>query len=213
MIAAFYADGARRMPSVPDGLAIAVATVAAIVLLAHSLEVSRKSVVSTIAGVVYIPFMGAFPIELFHAMGAGGTTYVFTLVWMILVAKCCDIGGMFVGKIFGRRRLAPNFSPNKTVEGLIGGVLLSNLVGLLGGAAFFANRLPRLNCPRIVMLSTLLAAFSLVGDLTESSIKRLADEKDSGTMFPGIGGMFDLTDSLLFSVPLGVIFLKLFILR
>jgi phosphatidate cytidylyltransferase len=189
--------------------------VAARAMFSHSLEISKRSLMSTMGGIVYVPLMGTFPIELFHAMGEknlGGGPYIFTLFWMILVAKCCDIGGMFAGRFFGKHRLAPNFSPHKTVEGLIGGILLSNLVGLLSGTAFFAHYLPRLDMAAIATLSTLLAVFSMVGDLTESSIKRLASEKDSGTMVPGIGGMFDLTDSLLFSVPLGVIFLKLFIL-
>jgi phosphatidate cytidylyltransferase len=131
---------------------------------------------------------------------------------MILVTKCCDIGGMFVGKYFGRHKLAVNFSPQKTVEGLFGGIIFSNCVGIIV-LSLCRQWLPsKLGPGNAIILSTLLAIFSLVGDLAESVIKRLANEKDSGDIFPGIGGIFDLTDSLLFSVPLGVICLKYFIL-
>jgi phosphatidate cytidylyltransferase len=130
---------------------------------------------------------------------------------MILVTKCCDIGGMLVGKHFGKRKLAINFSPKKTIEGLLGGVLFSNCIGII--LLFLCRQwLPsELGIGQAIILSTLLAIFSLVGDLVESVVKRLANEKDSGTIFPGIGGIFDLTDSLLFSIPLGVLYLKYFI--
>jgi phosphatidate cytidylyltransferase len=108
--------------------------------------------------------------------------------------------------------LAPNFSPQKTVEGFIGGILFSNFIGII--LTLLCKKLlpSRFGLVSAVVMSTLLAIFSLVGDLTESTIKRLANEKDSGSIIPGIGGVFDLTDSLLFSIPIGVIFINHFVL-
>jgi phosphatidate cytidylyltransferase len=119
---------------------------------------------------------------------------------------------MFIGEHYGRHKLAPNFSPQKTVEGFVGGVLVSNLVAVALACGFKKWLPSELGIFKVFCLATLLAVFSLVGDLAESVVKRLANEKDSGAIFPGIGGIFDLTDSLLFSVSLGVVFLKYFVL-
>ncbi|MDR1233315.1 MAG: phosphatidate cytidylyltransferase [Puniceicoccales bacterium] len=214
MLGSFYGDGQTpAMPSCAELLYLSITIVVAQALFSHSLEVSKSCIVSTIVGII-VPFMCCFPIALYHEMSLHGLSsdhYIGTLFWMILVTKGCDIGGMFVGKHFGKRKLAINFSPKKTVEGLWGGVLFSNCIGIV--LLFFCRQwLPSgLGIGQAIILSTLLAIFSLVGDLVESVVKRLADEKDSGVILPGIGGIFDLTDSLLFSIPLGVLYLKYFI--
>jgi phosphatidate cytidylyltransferase len=210
MFGSFYANG----PNLAELLFLSITIVVVQALLSHSLETSKKCIMSTIIGISCIPFMCCFPILLYHEMsrhGLGSNHYICTLFWMILVTKCCDIGGMFVGKYFGKCKLAINFSPKKTVEGLVGGILFSNCVGII--LLFLCRRwLPSgLGFVKATALSTLLAIFSLVGDLVESVVKRLANEKDSGTIFPGIGGIFDLMDSLLFSIPIGVLCLKYFI--
>jgi phosphatidate cytidylyltransferase len=205
----------KLSPSTSELLFAAMVIVIVKVLLTHSLEMSKKCIISTIAGIIYAPFMCHFPIALLKEItmrNLSGKCYVSTLLWMVFVAKCCDIGGMFAGKYYGQRKLAPRFSPRKTVEGLMGGILLSNFVGMIS-MLLMKNLLPSgINLLRTAIMSTLLAIFALVGDLLESAIKRLAKEKDSGNIFPGIGGAFDLTDSLLFSIPVGVIFLKYFVL-
>ncbi|MDR2603063.1 MAG: phosphatidate cytidylyltransferase [Puniceicoccales bacterium] len=209
MIGSFHTNG----PNLAELLYLSITIVVVQALLSHSLETSKKCIMSTIIGII-VPFMCCFPIALYHEMlrhGLGNNHYICTLFWMIVVTKCCDIGGMFVGKHFGKHKLAMNFSPKKTVEGLLGGILFSNCIGII--LLFLCRQwLPsRLGIGKTIVLATLLAIFSLVGDLVESVVKRLANEKDSGTMFPGIGGIFDLTDSLLFSIPLGVLYLKYFI--
>ncbi|MDR2777034.1 MAG: phosphatidate cytidylyltransferase [Puniceicoccales bacterium] len=214
MLGSFYADRPNlAVPSCAELLYLSISIVVIQALLSHSLEMSKNCIMSTIVGIV-VPFMCCFPIALCHEMsryGLSNNHYVCTLFWMILVTKCCDIGGMFAGKYFGRHKLAINFSPKKTVEGLFGGILFSNCVGII--LLFFCRQwLPHgLGTGQAIILSTLLAIFSLVGDLVESVVKRLADEKDSGTTLPGIGGIFDLTDSLLFSIPFGVLYLKYFV--
>jgi phosphatidate cytidylyltransferase len=130
-----------------------------------------------------------------------GQWVLFTLI-LVWVA---DIGAFFVGRRFGRIRLAPVVSPGKTWEGVLGGVALSALVAV-GGSLWF-------HVPLEVFLPLCLAtvAFSVVGDLTESLLKRFAGMKDSGSVFPGHGGVMDRIDSLTGAAPvllLGLTLLK-----
>ena len=179
-------------------------------LFSHSLMTSRKSITATLSGIIYVPFMSIFPIALMSKMSAVGMSdgqCIFTLFWLILTTKFCDIGGMFAGKYFGRHKLAPNFSPKKTFEGLIGGILCSNIISV-GLLLLFPALLPeKLTVIVSIILATCLALLSIVGDLVESAIKRLANEKDSGATLPGIGGVFDLSDSLLLALPFASIVL------
>jgi phosphatidate cytidylyltransferase len=126
------------------------------------------------------------------------------LLFALVLVQVADIGAFFVGRRFGRRRLAPNVSPGKTWEGVIGGVVASALVAVIGGAYFGA--------PLAVFLPLCLVAvaFSIVGDLTESLLKRFAGLKDSGRLFPGHGGVMDRIDSVTAAAP--VLFLGLLVL-
>ena len=121
--------------------------------------------------------------------GAEWVLFVFVLVWM------ADIGGYVFGHRYGRLRLAPHVSPGKTWEGALGGVALSTLVAL-GGSAWFD-----LPLARFLPLCLAVVAFSIVGDLTESLLKRFAGVKDSGTLFPGHGGVMDRIDSVTAAAP------------
>jgi phosphatidate cytidylyltransferase len=127
------------------------------------------------------------------------------VLFTLLLVWVADIGAFFFGRRFGRIRLAPAVSPGKTWEGVLGGVGLSSLVAV-GGSAWF-------HVPLAVFLPLCLAtvAFSVVGDLTESLLKRFAGMKDSGTVFPGHGGVMDRIDSLTGAAPvllLGLTLLK-----
>ena len=130
--------------------------------------------------------------------GAQWVLFALVLVWM------ADIGAYFFGRRFGRRRLAPVVSPGKTWEGALGGLAASAIVAVAGGAWF--------GLPLAQFLGLCLAAvaFSIVGDLTESLLKRFAGMKDSGTLFPGHGGVMDRIDSVTGAAPvllLGLTFL------
>jgi phosphatidate cytidylyltransferase len=124
----------------------------------------------------------------------GGAWMLFAL--FLIVAA--DTGAFFAGHRFGRVKLAPRVSPGKTWEGVIGGMLLA-LLAALGGAALFGQPLLAFAA---VGLAT--AAFSVVGDLTESMLKRSAGVKDSGHLLPGHGGMLDRLDSIAAGAPLFV---------
>ena len=109
-----------------------------------------------------------------------------------------DTGAYFAGHRFGRVKLAPRVSPGKTWEGVIGGMLLA-LLASLAGAAWFEQ--PPLAFAAVGLAA---AAFSVVGDLTESMLKRSAGVKDSGHLLPGHGGMLDRLDSIAAGAPLFV---------
>lgn len=117
------------------------------------------------------------------------------LLFGLVVVMAADVGAYFVGHRFGRTKLAPQVSPGKTWEGAIGGVLAALLVGFFGASAL--GWAPSLVLP----LAAAAAAFSIVGDLTESLMKRHTGLKDSGRLFPGHGGVLDRLDSLSAGVP------------
>ena len=124
-------------------------------------------------------------------------------LWLLLAAVvmvwAADIGAYFAGKSLGKRKLMPRVSPGKTLEGLLGGVLLTQLLAV--GAMFYLNW----SASSILagMLGTLLVVlFSVVGDLTESLFKREQGLKDSSNLLPGHGGIMDRIDSLTAAIPL-----------
>jgi phosphatidate cytidylyltransferase len=117
------------------------------------------------------------------------------VLFTLLLVWSADIGAYFAGHRFGRTRLAPNVSPGKTWEGVLGGLALSAVVAI-AGSAWFA--LPLLT---FVPLCLAAVGFSIVGDLTESLLKRFAGVKDSGTLFPGHGGVMDRFDSVTGAAP------------
>jgi len=119
------------------------------------------------------------------------------LMFALLVNWCGDIGAYYVGKNFGRHRLAPRVSPKKTLEGTAG----SLLAALLLGGWYLYRFVPGLSLPAIGVLALAANAAGQIGDLAESALKRGAGVKDSGTLLPGHGGFLDRVDSTLFALP------------
>ena len=117
----------------------------------------------------------------------------------VLTAKSCDIGAYFTGRAIGSRKLIPWLSPGKTWEGLLGGVAIAALVG--GLLALASSHLPAESDHLSPLVGTVLGAvlglLGQAGDLAESLLKRAAGAKDSGRILPGMGGVFDVMDSLL----------------
>jgi phosphatidate cytidylyltransferase len=116
-------------------------------------------------------------------------------LFILALAFAADTGAFFAGRAFGRRPLAPRVSPHKTWEGVLGGMLLALLIAA-GGAVWFGQPLVS-----FVGLCLVAAGFSVVGDLTESMLKRHVNLKDSGRLFPGHGGVLDRIDSVTAATP------------
>lgn len=117
--------------------------------------------------------------------------YVFLIVW------AADIGAYVSGKLLGKHKLIPNVSPGKTIEGVLGGLVLASIVIVCG----FYWQQARAMLPWFTVCF-MVAIFSILGDLSISLFKREAKLKDSGHLFPGHGGMLDRIDSLLAALPL-----------
>ena len=115
---------------------------------------------------------------------------VMTLLWLLVIVASTDIGAYFVGRTFGKTKFCET-SPNKTIEGVIGGVTFA----LILGTVFAINEI---NIVGAIIVSAIVSFTSVFGDLFESYLKREADVKDSGSILPGHGGILDRIDSLLF---------------
>jgi phosphatidate cytidylyltransferase len=137
-----------------------------------------------------------------HAMGP------LKLLFFLFIIFAADTGAYFAGRRFGKRKLAPNISPGKTVEGALGGLLLAGVWALLAGTYVFAPA-GALQVALLLLLTMIVAAVSIVGDLTESMFKRVAGIKDSGNILPGHGGILDRVDSILAGAPVMVLGLYL----
>ena len=124
------------------------------------------------------------------------------LLLMLLFIWAADVGGYTFGRLFGKRKLMPMVSPNKTLEGFYGGILLSVLVSLTGllWLPVYPDELRAL-----IVIAFLSTCFALIGDLWESLLKREQKLKDSGNLLPGHGGVLDRIDSLIAVAPLFVL--------
>ncbi len=191
----------------PDILIIAAIVCTLVVLVREKVPGVIHTLMPTLFGILYVPYMlqflAALPVH-FDSETVG----IMLAVWLIAVAKFTDVGALLIGMKFGRHKLAPTLSPAKTWEGAIGGVLMASAVG--ASLVFFAgNYFPNCFSPTVAALTALpIAAAAILSDLLESTLKRQAGVKDSGEIIPGIGGVLDLTDSLILSAPLGFIIFK-----
>ena len=162
------------------------------------------SIATTLFGLMYVPWLLNFiqKINFFpHVEGK------FFLIYFILVTKFSDTGAYAVGSLIGKHKMIPRISPGKTWEGFGGAIFLST-VGSLVFVHFFGNRMFGMNWLHAVILGVVLSCTAVIGDLIESLFKREAGVKDSGSFFPGIGGLLDLLDSLLFNAPIMYVYLR-----
>jgi len=152
----------------------------------------------TLLGFAYVPWLLAFLMGIyFHSATAGA----WWLLYFVLVTKSSDMGAYAIGSLIGRHKMIPRISPGKTWEGFGGAIAVSTGVSLVF-AHFAREQLAGITALHALFLGVGLGTGSVIGDLVESLFKREAGVKDSGTYFPGIGGVLDLVDSLLFNAPL-----------
>ena len=131
------------------------------------------------------------------------------LLFLVLTAWMMDTGGYLVGKPFGRHKMTPKLSPNKSWEGMAGGILMSILTGVL--LRRFCPGMDRVfSWSEAIFLPAVFAIVGTVGDLAESAFKRDAGIKDSGKTYTGHGGMLDIIDSILLCAPVFYLYLSLF---
>lgn len=200
-VLAYYYDEPAIIASLPVGfLVLALIACCFRVLGERDLTSRVEAITSTVIGLLYVPFMLHFLVAILMREGHEGDNLILCL-WTVAVSKFCDVGALLSGLAFGKHQMAPLISPKKTWEGAVGGVLISAGVG--AAIAWFGSEyLPPTFTPLVAaLLAAPIAVLTIVSDLIESALKRRADTKDTGALIPGIGGAFDLTDSLILTAP------------
>ncbi len=185
----------------------------AVVLLVFVLQFTRREsnqaivgVSTTIFGILYISWAFSFLMKLKLISDATLPSGSLLIAFLLLVTKSGDIGAYFIGTYFGKHSLIPRISPKKSIEGAMGGFIFS-LVFAISSKYY----LPMVPITHLVILGCLLGILAQVGDLSESLIKRDCQVKDSGNLIPGLGGILDLIDSILFTAPTLYFYVKKFL--
>ena len=172
-------------------LALGTMTALSAGVIRRGAEGGLRDFAITVGGVLYVSLLFAFVLALRRDFGGR----ILMAVWL---GNCGgDIGAFLVGRRWGRRKLMPRLSPNKTVEGALAGLIVC-VAAFAASHACFGTGLPGW---AVVPMALLIACAGVLGDLCESLLKRDAQVKDSGARIPGHGGMLDAVDSLLFAVP------------
>jgi phosphatidate cytidylyltransferase len=184
LVASFYPN--------PENLVFVVGIIFASIL-AYTQEFNKQ---------LFIPLM--YPIVSFLFLWSLYVSYgMESLLWLVAIVASADIGAYFIGKNIGQTKFCQT-SPNKTLEGVTGGIITASILGSIfsiDGTGFFLS----------LFISILVALASIFGDLFESYLKREADVKDSGDILPGHGGILDRTDSYLFGGIIMLVLLRLFV--
>jgi phosphatidate cytidylyltransferase len=164
----------------------------------------------TLFGLLYVVWLFNFMTKIVYVVPRtpqGATTGQFYVGYLVAVTKFSDMGAYFVGSRIGRHQMMPHISPSKTWEGFFGSLIFSTAASCLL-IFLMPKHLAWLNLFQGTILGLLIGVAAVVGDLGESILKRSTGVKDSGALLPGIGGMLDLIDSLLFTAPLLYFYLR-----
>lgn len=189
-------------------LALAMTTLVAAVFLRSTGDTPLFSAAATVKGALYTGGTLAFAVLLRHLPDSGGRESTdawegrLLVLFPLAVIWASDTAAYFVGKRFGRTRLAPRVSPGKTVEGGVGGVVASVLVGAAAGFVMRDVVSFPFSPAAGALIGLLVGVAGQLGDLAESLLKREAGVKDSGRILPGHGGVLDRFDALFPSLPL-----------
>ena len=173
---------------------------------------SVSNIAHTFLGLLYVAWLMNFLAKIFVLgpvrLPSGLIPGVFFVLYLLMVTKFSDIGAYCVGSLIGRHKMIPRISPGKTWEGFGGALVASALISVLL-VFLFPEVLRPITMAWAVPLGLGIGLAAVLGDLVESLIKRATGSKDSGMLFPGIGGMLDLIDSVLFTAPVLYLFLRL----
>lgn len=177
---------------------LALTTTILLISIVLKENIKIQDVAMTIFGMIYIPFL------LFHAVNLDGSKYI----WLIFIISFgTDTFAYIAGNLFGKRKLCPKISPNKTIEGSIGGIIGSSILTIIFSTYFQLGPLWKL-----IILSIICSILAQLGDLVASKIKRLTGIKDYGFIMPGHGGALDRFDSIIFTAPVVYYYISSFLI-
>ncbi|MBL7075876.1 MAG: CDP-archaeol synthase [Kiritimatiellae bacterium] len=166
------------------------------------------TIACTLLGILYVPYLFNYFTRLVYTWEYGphdmrvGETGRQLVFYLVVVVKSTDIGAFFVGSAIGKHKLFPRLSPRKTWEGFIGGLACAMIASLsFVNGAHGAFGVLNVSMVDAVILGLLLSLVGTAGDMFESLLKRASGSKDSGAVVPGMGGLLDVLDSLLFGAP------------
>jgi len=198
LITAFYFNAPVTWPALPLMILVAfvIAALAGAMLKGAPFERVIPTTGATIAGVCYVVLLGAHLVALRTGFPDPLAADLLSFFFLILMGS--DTAAYYAGRAFGRHKLAPSVSPGKTWEGAIGGLAASLGFAVLAHYWFF----PELSLRAALPLAAAMNVLGVVGDLTESALKRGSGAKDAARILPGHGGLLDRLDSLLFNAPL-----------
>jgi phosphatidate cytidylyltransferase len=176
-----------------------------------NIQKSSHKLLAFLSGFIYISLPGFTVLDL---IDISHSLYIKNIIgeraamlyYLLVIVLFGDIGAFFAGKQFGKTKLQPVVSPNKTVEGAIGGIIFSMLGSLCCSAIFHMH----IVWPLCLLCAVLGCSSGVLGDLIQSGLKRGARYKDSGNLLPGHGGMWDRIDAILVSAPIIYVFLTLY---
>jgi phosphatidate cytidylyltransferase len=151
---------------------------------------------ATILGVLYVALLGSYLVALRNGFEQKLAAHLLSFFFLVLMGA--DTGAYYTGRAFGKRKLAPKLSPGKTWEGVIGGIVAALALATVAHFWFFRELPLKWALP----LAGVMTVLGILGDLTESALKRGAGAKDAAKILPGHGGALDRLDSLLFNAPL-----------
>ena len=200
----FWARGEPSLSLLSSLSMVALIAFALFVCLFNRIEGALANLATSLFPILYVAAPLGLILDLLYGLPAAfAIDGRFWLIFVVAVTVLTDMGGYFVGKKLGRHRLSPALSPNKTLEGGIGGLIFGSAAGML--LYLFSDK--TLPFWSLTLIGFVLSVVGQLGDLAESLLKRDAKVKDSNKI-PGLGGVLDLFDSLLFNLPL--IYLILF---
>ena len=185
----------------------------------NEIQEAMASISGTFFGVFYVSWLLSHAVLLRKFDVAAGYHYdpvllvtlnitpgtgIFFMVYTLVTVVGCDVGAYFAGRAWGRRKLAPQISPNKSLEGALGGVIAGGLFGLstkLVFDTFWPDWSAAIPWSAALGFAFVLCAVGIIGDLVESLLKRDAKVKDTGALLPGMGGVLDRIDAPLLGLP------------
>lgn len=179
-------------------LILSLTTILLLILIVLKEKIEVKDISMTILGMIYIPFL------LFHVVKLDGSKYI----WLIFIISFgTDTFAYTAGNLFGKNKLCPKVSPNKTIEGSIGGIIGSSILVIIFSLYFKLGPLWKL-----IGLAIICSVLAQLGDLVASRIKRLTGIKDYGFIMPGHGGALDRFDSIIFTAPVIYYYISSFLI-